>query len=375
MQDKNYFTALTGVRAVAAFMVFFHHQNQSNIFHLPLGIFAVLKEWHVGVTIFFVLSGFLITYRYYDSVTLSTHWMKKYAVNRIARIYPMYILLTAGAFLFQYIYQNSRPDSFTVFSNIFLFKGFFNNLKFTGIAQSWSLTVEECFYFSAPLIFLFHRKTRKSFLLVFLLLGMGFLLVYLNSGESTYAFIGNDQFMLIYTFFGRCIEFFTGIYLALFLKNHPGKINASTSVKFTIAGVIAFAILNIGMAWVANAQQVKFSIYSMSGIVLNNVFLPLAIAVFFYGLLAEKTILKKILASPLLELLGKSSYVFYLIHLGFVVDIFDRIFPLQNVYVHVLLLFIFINLLSVLLYKFAEEPLRRFIKNIFLQPARQPAIR
>ena len=56
MKSNTYLPALTGVRAIAAFMVFFHHFNQASF---PYPIYRVLNEFHTGVTVFFVLSGFL----------------------------------------------------------------------------------------------------------------------------------------------------------------------------------------------------------------------------------------------------------------------------------------------------------------------------
>src|SRR5689334_14754720 len=84
------FPALTGIRAVAAFMVFFHH--------LPLwlkpNVFIGLQlTFYDGVTLFFVLSGFLITYKYFDKLQASRGWIRYYFVNRFARIYPVYFLL------------------------------------------------------------------------------------------------------------------------------------------------------------------------------------------------------------------------------------------------------------------------------------------
>ncbi len=350
-------------------MVFFHHQNQINVYHLPTFLFDIFKELHVGVTVFFVLSGFLITYRYYESVTISRHWLKRYLINRVARIYPMYLLLTACAFLFAFLYKHEQPGSFTIFTNLFLLKGFFNNLKFSGISQSWSLTVEECFYFSAPLIFLFQKKTRKCFLLLFLILGLGFLLVQLNNTPSVYGFMENNKFMLVYTFFGRCFEFFIGIYLALFLKNRQTQPAKKRSVLFTLTGIASFTIVLILMAFTAYKLNVKFSIYSYPGIFLNNIILPFTIAVTFYGLITEQSFIKKILQWPLFQLLGKSSYIFYLVHIGFVSTIIGIIFPIKNVYINVFVLFILLNLVSIALYKLAEEPLRVLIKKLFLPPS------
>jgi peptidoglycan/LPS O-acetylase OafA/YrhL len=52
MKANAYIPALTGVRAIAAFLVFFHHANQAEF---PFPLFRVLNEFHIGVTVFFVL--------------------------------------------------------------------------------------------------------------------------------------------------------------------------------------------------------------------------------------------------------------------------------------------------------------------------------
>ncbi len=98
MQEvKKIFPALTGIRAIAAYLVFLHHFN-------PIDRGGILKrlvnEFYIGVSIFFVLSGFLITYRYLDSLSLVS--LRKYFLNRIARIYPIYFFITAFTFLFQH---------------------------------------------------------------------------------------------------------------------------------------------------------------------------------------------------------------------------------------------------------------------------------
>ena len=96
MKANSYFPALTGVRAIAAFFVFFHHYNQLD-FSFPIQ--RTLNEFHVGVTMFFVLSGFLICMRYYENSEITGSWFRKYIKNRIARIYPMYLFLTLLTFL------------------------------------------------------------------------------------------------------------------------------------------------------------------------------------------------------------------------------------------------------------------------------------
>ena len=57
MKSNSYIPALTGVRAIAAFLVFFHHFNQLDF---PFPLRRTFNEFHMGVTMFFLLSGFLI---------------------------------------------------------------------------------------------------------------------------------------------------------------------------------------------------------------------------------------------------------------------------------------------------------------------------
>ncbi|MGQ7387973.1 acyltransferase family protein, partial [Streptococcus suis] len=75
MKSNIYIPALTGVRAIAAFLVFFHHFNRTD-FSYP--VFRTLNEFHMGVTLFFVLSGFLICLRYYDTCEINGTRFRKY---------------------------------------------------------------------------------------------------------------------------------------------------------------------------------------------------------------------------------------------------------------------------------------------------------
>ena len=82
---KNYFPALTGVRAFAAYLVFISHYDYVFVDNFPQFFKRFFHEFHIGVTVFFVLSGFLITYRYYNNFHLTKDWFKQYLKNRVAR--------------------------------------------------------------------------------------------------------------------------------------------------------------------------------------------------------------------------------------------------------------------------------------------------
>jgi peptidoglycan/LPS O-acetylase OafA/YrhL len=307
----------------------------------------------------------------------------------------MYFLLTMAAFVYYFITKDQtitkgyeHPVAL-MFMNITFVRGFFYQFWDTGIAQGWSLTVEECFYFSAPFIFYIAVKYKKFYVQPLVLTALGFLLVLIFRNMNWYGFFGNFTFMMLYTFLGRCFEFFVGIQLALILL---GKGFVRTNkVKYTYIGFLLIfifvgimATLPIPKGWVAGLQHPL-------GIVLNNYMIAAAIALFFYGLLTENTAMKSILANPFVELLGKSSYIFYLIHLGYMYGYLHRTFdwlndvafnlydrwglswhsPFEYDALNLVYAFVALNAISIFLFKFIEEPLNHYIRksNFLIKPA------
>lgn len=384
---KNYIPALTGVRALAAYLVFISHYEYIFDSGFPHFIRRFFQEFHIGVTIFFVLSGFLIAFRYFDSFKLTSDWFRQYLKNRVARIYPMYFLLTAGAFVYYFFTREPSivgnfPNAIGLFfMHITFVRGFFYDLNFTGIAQGWSLTVEECFYFSAPMVFFIAKKYNKFYAQIFAITGFGVLMVLIFRHVNWYGFFGNFTFMMLYTYFGRCFEFFVGIQLALFVRRKG--LERINKIPYTYIGFMLIfvcvgimSILSIPKGWSAG-------LHNPFGIISNNYLLPVAIAMFFYGLITESTRLKKILANPFVELLGKSSYIFYLIHLGYMYAMLyfsvnwlnDWAFSLYDKWgvdwhspfeydsLNLFYAFIVLNAVSIFLFKFIEEPLNHYIRK------------
>ncbi|MDB5153969.1 MAG: acyltransferase [Mucilaginibacter sp.] len=393
---KNYIPALTGVRALAAYLVFISHYAYIFDAKFPHFLRRFFLEFHIGVTIFFVLSGFLIAFRYYDNFHLTSDWFKQYLKNRVARIYPMYFLLTAGAFVYYYFTRdpsitNGFPDAVGLFfMHITFVRGFFHDLNFTGIAQGWSLTVEECFYFSAPIIFFIARRFNKFYLQILAITGFGVLLVLIFRDINWYGFFGNFTFMMLYTYFGRCFEFFVGIQLALFVRK--GGLERTNKIRFTYIGFIMIFVCVGVMSRLAIPQGWSAGLHNPFGIVTNNYLLPVCIAMFFYGLITESSHLKKILANPFVELLGKSSYIFYLVHLGYMNHMLHNLFnwlnagafslydqwgvdwhsPFEYDSLNLLYAFIVLNAISIFLFKFIEEPLNHYIRKsnfLIIKPA------
>ena len=148
------------------------------------------------------------------------------------------------------------------------------------------------------------------------------------------------------------IEFFAGIALALFMKKYTPKLNFITYV-----GIISIILYISGISHLREFPFFKTDI----GRFIETVFLSFfGIAPFFWGLIHEKTPISKILSLTIMILLDKSSYVFYLIHKGFIPIFID-----EYIWDNKLFLFIILNLISIILFKYIEEPANHWIKSQF----------
>lgn len=354
------------MRALAAFLVFFHHNPTSA---LVVGPLLLWLELHVGVTLFFVLSGFVITWRYDRQGLEREPFLRGYFVNRVARIYPLYIVLLVPTML----YWGERSLRVWLL-NVTVFTCFDS-----GIPQAWSLRVEECFYLAAPLIFLGWR--RRPVLPLAIAAAVLLVLFPVAMLPAAQGILQSPRYVLLYTFFGRFFEFYAGIWLAKRVARAPAAQSARRGFPtFTLAGGLGIAAVVVGLAAIRAATGTVYSygLYHPAGIALNNLVLPVFIAAFYWGLIRERTLLQRILSSRLANLLGRSSYAFYLVHVGvvrdaclrFLVRAADLFGPragaaavglLQRVGV----LFVVVNVLSILLYKLVEAPANRFLRRQF----------
>ncbi|MBH8568129.1 acyltransferase family protein [Hymenobacter negativus] len=326
---------------------------------------SLVAEMHVGVTVFFVLSGFLIGYRYLGQERVP---LRTYFANRFARIYPMYFLLTTATFLI--IHQadpaSNLGDFKTYLLNITFLRGLFEEFLYTGIKQGWSLTVEEMFYVSAPLAFWLIRRNARwlgALPLGLVLLGVG--LVLACRGQAWHGFFGSFDFLFQFTYLGRAVEFFVGVALAWWLRR-PGPHAAPRFL--TYAGLAGCALCLTGLSLLHGPAIGAFGVMQPAGMLLNNVLLPvLGIGPLLWGLVRETTWLSRLLSSPPLLLLGKSSYVFYLLHMGVLQHLIHN--ALQNDVLTVLALYA----VSIGLYRLVEEPLNHWLRRVLRQPARPVA--
>jgi peptidoglycan/LPS O-acetylase OafA/YrhL len=334
--------ALTGLRAVAAWLVWLFHTKVYE--GQPEWLTRFSLEGYVGVTIFFVLSGYLITLRYFDTCRIEWSWFKPYARNRFARIFPVYLAITIPSLL---VY---RSDAFTWFASLTLTGGFLDPTVLA-VAPAWSLTVEECFYFTAPFLFLL---IRRGFVQGFLLpLAAALTVVVLLSVTRATA---DDPFhgfhFVLSTYPGRLLEFLLGAWAAILQLR--GRVKARSG-RLTYGGIAAFMLVFFALMG-AHGDRLVHRDEVLSQI-LVKAFLPWGVAAFVLGLALERTLVSRLLGRPLMVLCGRASYVFYLIHMGLVAGVLAKLGVLGVPH------FIALNLISIVAFLCFEEPMQKLIRG------------
>ncbi|WP_265094021.1 acyltransferase family protein [Cronobacter malonaticus] len=160
MEAKKELHGLTIFRFVAAFYVFIFHCNirYGIDFRNLVGIEAndyiikFLKNGAVGMSFFFVLSGFVLAYASSNGIR------KDYFLSRIARIYPAYIALGIITLPFIFMYDMKHIMAYLalfITSTQSWFAGSFTAWNFSG---SWSISTEMFFYVTFPFLFPIIKK-------------------------------------------------------------------------------------------------------------------------------------------------------------------------------------------------------------------------
>ena len=335
-------------------MVFLYHNRKYWRGWLSDLVIQNLNEYHTGVTLFFVLSGFLIAYTYEDKPLQSKKEYLKYLLVRLFRIFPVYMIILTVSYL-----DNGFPDSKMVFYNYSLIKGFSDKYNLEGLPQSWTLTVELCFYTIAPILFWQTIKNlRKTIFLLLLLcafsliIGYGWHWINGNTGRWLY----NWLFIFNGTFFGRFVEFYSGLLLAMYVKRKNETDVIPVTKYLTAISLLASMVLIYLISCFEN-DMFDQGTEHIPGLIIRNLLLPLSICVFLFSLITERTWLSYVLSTRLLVLLGNASYIFYLIHIGYVNRKLAGIhlFPDRN--------FILLWIISISGYVLIEKPIYNFARK------------
>jgi peptidoglycan/LPS O-acetylase OafA/YrhL len=360
------FAALTSLRFLAALLVFvYHFQPRSGVLKVVIG------QGHVGVGLFFVLSGFLITLRYFPDRARGEFCLGEYFLRRAARILPLYYTvfilsqyLAAGGLSFA-----DRLPEWTLTQALFG-----ESLHLFVIPTSWSLTVEECFYALAPVVFLAivaaqRRAPRRPLLaaagallgLTVLLFAMGAVIWTVLDGRGP-GFLRDPEKVVLHTLFGRFWDFAVGAFAALLFASPSserwrrilGRPTAALLATCFAAALIVTA--QWGMQEAGGLDGPRWaSAWSW------DLLLPVAAASLVVSLTFAANPAARVLSLSPFVYLGKVSYALYLVQLTPIgKGLFYRILPRTDD-LALGALYLGITAVSALLYELVEEPARRLI--------------
>jgi len=335
----KYRADIDGLRAVAVLSVLFYHTN------IPY-----FSGGFVGVDIFFVISGFLITSIILHDIQSKEFSIVKFYERRIRRILPAlipvitFVLVIGAYFLDHYAFKalGRSITATTLFASNVLFSiedgGYFDNLSTQKpLLHTWSLSVEEQFYIFFPLaLFVINKFLKNRYLPWLLIFGI---ISFITSVFGCYYF----QKINFYFFPTRAWELIAGAILAVGLPFVQSKM---------VREILSFSgILMIFYSVIFYNEKINFPGYSALLPVFGSVLL------IYTG--KEKTFISKLLALKPIVFIGLISYSLYLWHwplISFYKYIVFRNFNFWYDGVFVILLSF---VMAVLSFKYIERPFRK----------------
>lgn len=353
--------AMTGVRGIAAvFVMIYHFENDK----IPPGgpLVTFLNHGYLSVDLFFVLSGFVMAHVYGPSFHTGAFRFGEFLWHRIARIYPLYVIVTLG-FLGLAFVKSSRiefgPD--VLLSNLVMLQSLGNWPSID--PPAWSVSTEVVVYLLFPVIGLLCLKSgRITASLVGMMAILAILMMTLAVSRhytgSTLSKGLLDLFFAPFTLI-RCLAGFTLGQLVWRVHHDPFTVSIAsrTSVQVIVAGLALVAL---------SQQGSDFIDY-------------LLIVLLILCLSTDRGVLSGFFGLPPLHFLGEISFAVYLIHYRAfgVWNMADRMLsglslPVRNLAATAITALVVIGV-SWLLHVAVERPCRQWMRKGALISARRPS--
>lgn len=336
---------LTSLRFFFAFFVFLSHLQGIKSGNPIFNWFVrnIFFEGYIGVSFFFILSGFVISYSNDLKISKNKFHNIRFYKARFFRLYPLYLLTMLICAVS--IANISWP---TWLINIFAIQSFLPTINSHVInAPSWSISNEFFFYFSFPFIFPFIYKYKITSVLLLISLSI---ILFSLSLKVPDIYI---KFIYYINPFSRLFDFSLGILLYHFFKyinsgNHK-RLTTSTWEYLAILLLIVFFLPHNAIP-----RMYRFSVYY---------WIPMSAIILIFAL--EKGRVSKLLQNKILVYLGEISFSFYMIHLFVITKMLpflDDSNPIVTIFVILLATLFF----SILLFEYFEKPVNKFLKRKFL---------
>ncbi len=361
-KKRRYITGLDGIRAIAVIMVL--------AYHLKLALF---KSGFLGVTVFFVLSGYLITGILISEVEEEgTIDLKNFWLRRIRRLVPAVmsmavVIIFVSAVVNRIIFTKACKDFLASVLGFNNWWQIFNKVSYFEAAgvpspftHCWSLAIETQFYLIYPLILLGIYKLVKSrgegranrgllfagvTLLLALISVILMIVLFDPQQDASRVYYGTDT---------RAFSLLFGALLAILWEYRmvPRRLSASVNM---FLGSVSFAVLLVMTIAINGSSNFWYRGGQFFGTILT--------VLMVYAVSGRKTWLSRFLSNPVLKWMGDRSYSIYLWHYPIILLISKGI---KASWWITLIEIVLSVVLAELSYRFIETPIRHGIIGEYL---------
>lgn len=361
-KKRRYITGLDGIRAIAVIMVL--------AYHLKLALF---KSGFLGVTVFFVLSGYLITGILISEVEEEgTIDLKNFWLRRIRRLVPAVmsmavVIIFVSAVVNRIIFTKGCKDFLASVLGFNNWWQIFNKVSYFEAAgvpspftHCWSLAIETQFYLIYPLILLEIYKLAKSrgegrakrgllfagvTLLLALISVILMIVLFDPQQDASRVYYGTDT---------RAFSLLFGALLAILwdYRMVPRRLSASVNM---VLGSVSFAVLLVMTIAINGSSNFWYRGGQFFGTILT--------VLMVYAVSGRKTWLSRFLSNPVLKWIGDRSYSIYLWHYPIILLISKGI---KASWWITLIEIVLSVVLAELSYRFIETPIRHGIIGEYL---------
>ena len=386
--------ALTGIRALAAFWVFFRHFRTELLDAFPgLHILAPLfNAGYLGVDLFFILSGFILTYTHFDKLSDGWNWRKAlgFLWLRIGRVWPLtaFVLVLFGLY---FVFQTATASTPAAAANYAAQANVGELLQHLLLIQAWlptpldwngldwSISAEWLAYliFSVGVIVLarFALSARNSTMVILIaVLTLPMIIIgCTQQDDSILLFFPNTFTIDPGIVIVRVVtEFWIGAILAILLRNRLADDRPIRFPLATVASALAIAVIYLvtyldKTPWIRTGSHQFSNGVDMIARSATIIVLPLFVLVIAGLAVGRNDPLAWLLRTRPFQVGGRASFALYLSHalvIGLAVAVLAHVSAVPIRDAITILVAVVAWVFAWLLWRFIEEPSRKLARRM-----------
>jgi peptidoglycan/LPS O-acetylase OafA/YrhL len=365
--------ALTALRFVAAALLVLYHSQGS--FGIPQDAWSPFFLGQ-GVSFFFVLSGFILTYVY---PSLNEFGKRRFLLARFARIWPAHIAAFALTFLLLPPSARNLPEGhpwIVTLAQLLLVHAWvpIQTFYFSFNDVSWSISTE-CGLYLCFLVLIQQWRHTWKLKLALTALGVGVLAMLGNTYQAALGIPATNELIvgLMYIHpFARLFEFTLGMTMALAWQRVSDRLIvrplAGTALELGI-GVLVVLLMYGSRGWGENASSIPWLGDAGTMWLMRSGFVSIGFALLVLVMALEYGLVTRFLARPWLVWLGEISYSIYLVHkivISYYIENALAFAPLPNWFIYAVF-WVATILIAHIMYTLIELPSRVFLVRLWPQ--------